>query len=223
MIVAGALLVIDRLVYKPLRERQAGLAIFAVASLGVAIAMRSVILMIWGPTPRSYTTGIRETVTLLPDVLIVVDQIFIVTVAGVLTAGTYLLLYRTELGRAMRAMADNPHLARISGIDTDRVVRWTWIISGLLIGVAGSLLGLQSQLKPEFGFLLLLPVFAAAILGGIGSPRGALVGGLVVGVAQEVAVQLPGISPGYKFSVAFVILILVILVVPRGLFGEAER
>src|SRR5690606_6493036 len=127
--------------------------------------------------------------------------------------------YHTATGRMMRAMSDNPDLARVSGIDTEQVVRRTWLVSGLLIAVAGSLLALQSQLKPELGFLLLLPIFAAAILGGLGSPQGALVGGLIVGVVQEVSVSFGPLGPGYKFAVAFVILILVILVRPRGLFG----
>ncbi len=213
------LLVLDRLVYRRLRERKAGLAIFAVASLGVAIAMRSLILMTWGPTPRFYVSGIRPTIDLPYGPRIVTDQLFIIAVAALSAALVYYVLYYTEMGKAMRAMADNPDLARISGIDTDAVVRWTWCLSGLLIGVAGSLLALQSQLKPELGFILLLPIFAATILGGIGSPQGALVGGLIVGVVQEVAVALGYLGPGYKFAVAFVILILVILVRPRGLFG----
>ena len=85
--------------------------------------------------------------------------------------------------------------------------------------VAGALLALQSQLKPELGFVLLLPLFAATILGGIGSPQGAFFGAMIVGVTQEVAVSLGFLSPGYKFSVAFVILILILLLRPRGLFG----
>ncbi|MDI3339668.1 MAG: branched-chain amino acid ABC transporter permease [Sphaerobacter sp.] len=224
VLVAGAvaallLLLVDRWVYRPLRQRRAGVAIFAIVSLGVAIAMRSLILMIWGPTPRFYVAGIRPTVQILGGPRVVTDQLFIIAMAVVLAAAVYVLLYRTTAGRAMRAMADNPDLARVSGINTEAVVRTTWIVSGGLIAVAGSLLALQSQLKPELGFLLLLPVFAAAILGGIGSPHGALLGGLVVGVVQEVAVSVGILSPGYKFAIAFVILILVILVRPRGLFG----
>jgi len=224
MVVAAALaavilILVDRWVYRPLRQRRAGLAIFAIVSLGVAIAMRSLVLMIWGPTPRFYVSGIRPTLQLPGGPRIPTDQLFIVAAAIVLAVAVYLLLYRTTTGRAMRAMADNPDLARVSGIDTEAVVRTTWLVSGGLIAVAGVLLALQSQLKPELGFILLLPVFAAAILGGIGSPHGALVGGLVVGVLQEVAVTVGPLSPGYKFSIAFVVLILVILVRPRGLFG----
>jgi branched-chain amino acid transport system permease protein/neutral amino acid transport system permease protein len=116
-------------------------------------------------------------------------------------------------------MADNPDLALVSGINTDRIIIWTWVIGGALVGIAGVMLALQSQLKPELGFVLLLPLFASTILGGIGSPQGAFVGAMVVGITEEVAVTLGFFSPGYKFSVAFIILILMLLLRPRGLFG----
>jgi branched-chain amino acid transport system permease protein/neutral amino acid transport system permease protein len=218
-VLVAVLLLVDRFVYGPLRQRDAGLALLAVASLGVAIAMRGAVLLLWGPTPRSYYPGIRPTLDLPGGVRLVADHLFIVAVAGLLAGLLYLVLYRTEIGRAMRATADNPDLARVVGIDTARVVRWTWALTGALVSVAGSLLALQSQLKPELGFLLLLPIFAATILGGIGSPQGALAGGLIVGIVQEVTVAVGIVSPGYKFAVAFVILIAVILVRPRGLFG----
>ena len=217
--VALTFLVLDRLVYRPLRDRRAGIVIFAIASLGIAIALRSLVLIIWGPTPRLYASGIRPTVTLPFGTRIVTDQLFIIGTAVALAALVYLLLYRTRIGKAMRAMADNPDLARVSGIDTGAVVRWTWVVAAVLATIAGALLALQAQLKPELGFILLLPLFAAAILGGIGSPQGALAGGLIVGVVEEVTVSLGILSPGYKFAVAFVILILMILIRPRGLFG----
>jgi branched-subunit amino acid ABC-type transport system permease component len=121
-------------------------------------------------------------------------------------------------------MSDNPDLARVSGINTDRLITQTWIVAGALVAVAGVLLSLQVQLDPDLGFILLLPLFASAILGGLGNPIGALVGGLIVGITQEVAVtfDLPligDVSAGYKFSIAFIILILILLVRPNGLFG----
>ncbi|MFQ5471909.1 MAG: branched-chain amino acid ABC transporter permease, partial [Dehalococcoidia bacterium] len=131
--------------------------------------------------------------------------------------------YRTKRGKAMRAISDNADLARVSGIDTDRITSWTWVIGGGLVASAGVLLALQAQLKPELGFVLLLPLFAATILGGIGRPHGALAGGMIVGIAQEVAVTLDFISPGYKFSVAFVLLILMLLLRPNGLFGGSDQ
>ncbi len=219
VVTAALFLILERLVYRPLRERGSGLAIFAVASLGIAISLRSVMLMFWGSSPRFYVPGIRPTTDLPFGVRIVTDQIFIFAAAIVLAAAVYVLLYHTRLGKAMRAMADNPDLARVAGIDTDAVIRWTWVIGGILVAIAGSLLALQAQLKPELGFILLLPLFAATILGGIGSPQGAFLGAMIVGITQEVAVSLGFLSPGYKFSVAFVILILILLLRPRGLFG----
>ncbi len=157
---------LDRLVYRPLRRRRSGIVIFAIASLGIAIAMRSLMLIFWASSPRFYVPGIRPTTDLPFDVRIVTDQIFIFFAAMVLAGLVYLLLFRTKLGKAMRAMADNSDLAQVSGINTDQIVTWTWLIGGGLVAVAGVLLALQAQLKPELGFLLLLPLFAATILGG---------------------------------------------------------
>jgi branched-chain amino acid transport system permease protein/neutral amino acid transport system permease protein len=224
MVVAAALMVgvfvaLDRLIYRPLRRRNSSIVIFSIASLGVAIAMRSLILILWASFPRFYVAGIRPTVDLPFGVRMVSDQIFIFFAALIIAALTYLLLFRTRLGTAMRATADNPDLALASGISTDRVIVWTWIIGGALVGIAGVMLALQAQLKPELGFILLLPLFASTILGGIGSPQGAFLGAMIVGITEEVAVTLGFLSPGYKFSVAFVILIVILLLRPQGLFG----
>lgn len=224
MIVGVALMIpillgIDRLVYQRLNRMGAGTAILAVSSLGVAITMRGAMLMIWGPTSRGYSTGIRNTIEIPGLPRIVADQFFILVIAAGLTVVAYLLLYRTTLGTSMRATADNPDLARASGIDTASTRRWTWIIGGGLTAVAGVLLALQSQLTPELGFVLLLPIFAAMILGGIGNPFGAYLGGLIVGVVAEVSVSFGIIAPGYKTGIAFLVLIVVILFRPRGLFG----
>jgi branched-subunit amino acid ABC-type transport system permease component len=117
----------------------------------------------------------------------------------------------------MRATADNMELARVSGIDTEGVVLWTWAIGGALAGLAGVLLAIQSHLMPEMGFIFLLPLFSAAILGGVGSPQGALVGAIIVGVSQEVSTEW--ISPAYKPAVAFMLLFAILLFRPRGIFG----
>jgi branched-subunit amino acid ABC-type transport system permease component len=216
---APLLLALDRLVYRRLLRRGAGTAVLAIASLGVAIAMRGALLIVWGPTPRKYTTGIRERVELpgLPPLL--ADQLFILGAALVVGIATALLLYRTAIGTAMRATADNADLALASGIAVAAVRRWTWGIGGALVAVAGCLLALQSQLKPELGFTLILPIFAAAIVGGIGSPHGAIVGGLLVGIVGELTVGLGVVDPAYKTAVALAVLIAAILVRPRGLFG----
>jgi branched-chain amino acid transport system permease protein len=220
VVMAGIFIVLDRLVYGPLRRRGSGIVIFAIASLGVAIAMRSLILIFWSSFGRFYVPGIRSTTSLPFGIRIVSDQIFIFGAAIVMAALVYLLLFRSKLGKAMRATADNPELALASGINTDRVIASTWIIGGILVGVAGVMLALQAQLKPELGFVLLLPLFASTILGGIGSPQGAFVGAMIVGITEEVAVTLGFLSPGYKFSVAFVILVMILLFRPQGIFGS---
>jgi branched-chain amino acid transport system permease protein len=117
----------------------------------------------------------------------------------------------------MRALAENPTLAAVAGIDTERVVRTVWLIGGGLAALSGVLQGLTVQVRPLLGFDLLLPLFAAAILGGIGSPLGALLGGLLVGMAESLAVPLVGAE--YRAAVSFLVLIAVLLVRPQGLAG----
>jgi len=219
LVTSGILVVLDRLVYRRLRQHKSGIVIFSIASLGLAIAIRSLVLMVWGPTPRKYTTTVRENIDLPFDITIFADQLFILAAAITVTVLAYILLFRTKLGKAMRAMADNPELALISGIRTELVIALTWALAGGLVAVAGVLLALQAQLDPQLGFVLLLPLFAAAILGGVGNPQGAFFGGMIVGIVQAVVVTFDFLSPGYKFSVAFVILILILLIRPRGLFG----
>jgi branched-chain amino acid transport system permease protein len=238
LVVATFSVGLDRLVYRPLRRRKSGIVIFAAASIGIAFSIRSVLLMVWGPEPRTYVGGIVPKKDYPLDISLKTNEVFTFVVALTLAVLVYLLLFRTKLGKAMRAYADNPDLSLVSGINTDRIVTWTWVIGGALMAIAGVLLGLQANLKPELGFQLLLPLFAAAILGGLGKPQGAFIGALVVGVSQETAVAfgpvLSGfleiltlglwdpdvhISAGYKPGVAFIILILILLLRPRGLFG----
>jgi branched-chain amino acid transport system permease protein len=218
MLIVGLLsVVIDRLIYRPLRRRNANLVILAMASLGMAIILRSLVYLGWGPDQRFYVVGLQEAHTYPLGITLKPDHIFIFVVALLAVASVYLLLYRTKLGKAMRATADNMELARVSGIDTEQVVIWTWAIGGSLAGLAGVLLGVQSHLMPEMGFIFLLPLFSASILGGVGSPHGALLGALIVGVSQELSTEW--ISPAYKPTIAFIILFAILLVRPRGIFG----
>jgi neutral amino acid transport system permease protein len=135
-------------------------------------------------------------------------------------------LARTTVGKSMRAVSGDTELAAIAGVDVGRVIRVTWILSGALAGLAGVLAGLlQATFDPNVGFVLLLPVFAAVVIGGIGSAYGALVGGLGLGIVQELSTWEAlggGLSPVWKPVVAFVVLIAVLLVRPQGLFGRAE-
>ncbi|MEE8422243.1 MAG: branched-chain amino acid ABC transporter permease [Dehalococcoidia bacterium] len=217
--VAAVTVSLDRAVYRPLRRRGSGIITMAIASLGLGIMLRAVIQMVWGPGTERYTTGIHRATTIVGGLKVKPDQFLIVGLTVVLAVAVYLLLHRTKLGKAMRATSDNPDLAEVAGIDTERIHQATWAVGGSLIAVAGIMLAIQSQLRFDTGFQLLLPMFAATILGGIGNPWGALVGGLVVGISQEVSTEW--INPGLKPGVPFAILILMLLVRPRGLFGSA--
>lgn len=216
----GALAVgADHVIHRRLRMRGSGIITMAIASLGLGIMLRAVVQMIWGPTALRFTTGINPALTLPGDLKAKPDQFFIVGLTAVAAFGLYLLMYKTRLGKAMRATSDNPELASIAGIDTERIRQSTWAISGGLTAVAGIMFAVQSQLRFDSGFTFLLPMFAATILGGIGNPWGALAGGLIVGVTQEVSTEW--LDPGFKPGVPFVLLIAMLLVRPRGLFGSS--
>lgn len=210
-------LVPDRLLYTPLRARRASPVIFAMASLGVALMLRSLIYLVWGPQFLFYSQELRPTWELPLDVRLRPDQVFILGAALLLVLLLYLFLQRTTLGKAMRATADNPQLAWVCGIDTGRVILWTWLLGTALTAAAGVLYGIDAQLRPDMGWSFLLPLFAAVVLGGIGSPLGALVGGMVLGIVQQVSTEF--LLPTYKPAVAFLLLIILLLVRPRGLLG----
>jgi branched-chain amino acid transport system permease protein len=148
------------------------------------------------------------------------DQIFLLGLTAVIFAAMDRFMKLTASGRAMRAVSENPTLARVAGVNVEAVIRTTWLIAGALACAAGVMIGITLQIRPFMGFDFLLPLFAAAILGGIGSVRGAIAGGLIVGVSEAAAVQIVGAD--YRAAVAFVILIAVLFVRPSGLFGVSE-
>jgi len=204
---------IDRTLYRKLRGGSP--IILLISSVGVALMLRSVIQIIWGTDNKVYSGGVDESL-LFAGLRIQPNQILIVLGAMLLVVTLHLFLQRTRLGKAMRAMSDNPDLARLSGIDTDKVVIWTWIIAGGLAAAAGIFLGLDTRLHPIMGWKLLLPVFAAAIFGGIGKPYGAIAGALVIGIAQEMSTLV--IEPSYKPAAAFGLMVIMLIWRPTGLF-----
>ena len=220
-VVAVGAIVLDVAIYRRLRDRGVSPVVLAMASLGVAIALRGLVQIIWSGETQHYPREFREVIRLPMDVRVPPDGIFIAIVTIMLVVGVYLVLTRTKMGKAMRATADNPELALVSGINTQRVVRWTWGMGAVLAATAGVLLAVfQAQLLPIMGWKFLIPLFAAVILGGIGNPYGALVGAFIIGVTSEVSTQW--INPSYKPAVAFAIMIAVLLVRPRGIFGASE-
>ena len=220
--VAAGAIILDVAIFRRLRNRGVSVVVLAIASLGIAIALRGLVQIIWGGDTQQYPRESRQVFQLPMDVRIPPDAIFIAIVAVVLVVAVYFLLTRTKMGKAMRAMADNSDLALVSGIDTQRVIWVTWILGAALAAIAGVLLAVfQAQLLPIMGWRFLILLFAAVILGGIGNPYGALVGAFVVGVTSEVSTQW--INPSYKPVVAFVILTGMLLVRPRGLFGGPAK
>lgn len=204
----------DWLIFHRLRRRAP--VILLISSFGVALILRSLVQLIWGSDQLVYRQGIQPPLRFV-GLTIKPDQIVIVLGAIVLVVALHLFLQHTKTGKAMRAMADNIDLAKVSGINTERVVLWTWVLGAIMACAAGMFLGLDTQLNPSMGWNILLSVFAAAILGGIGSPYGAIAGGLVLGLASELSTLI--ISPAYKSAVAFAILVAMLIVRPQGLFG----
>ena len=220
--VAAMAVFLDVVVYQRLRNRGVNTVVVAMASLGVAIAVRGLVQLIWGGNIQRFPRETRQVIHLPMDVRIPPDALFIAIVAILLVAVLYLALNRSKLGKAMRATADNPDLALVSGIGTKHIIWWTWIIATALAATAGILLAVfQANMLPIMGWKFLIPLFAAVTLGGVGNPYGALAGALVIGVTSEVSTQW--INHSYKPAVAFVLMIAVLLVRPRGIFGGGRN
>jgi neutral amino acid transport system permease protein len=211
--------------WRPLRARRAGFMSLFLASIGLALVLRQSLLLAAGPQGRAYRVNPYR-VFVLGSVRLSEAQVIGVIAAAVAIVLVALFLAATTAGRTLRAMADDRTLAAIAGIDVARVTQLAWVISGLLAGLGGVLAGLvEYSFEPNFGFQLLLPVFAAVVLGGIGSAYGALAGGLVLGIVQEVSTWsgfAGGVDPVYKPVVAFGVLALALLIRPQGFFGRAR-
>ena len=212
--------IIDRIVFRPMRD-QSGIALL-IASVGVALALRHLLQFFFQTGNRGLTAGQLTPSMTVPigasAVTVNAHEITLVVLAGLLMVATHVLLQYTKLGTAMRAMADNEDLAQVTGISTERVVLLTWLLGGGLTGAAGFLFALdQGTLTTTFGWQLLLLIFAAVILGGIGSVYGAIAGGLIIGVASRLSLLW---LPGELFvAAAFVVMIAVLIIRPKGLLG----
>lgn len=205
------------LVYRPLAGRP--MVALLVASIGVGFCIRAVLGLAFGhgqhvlqmPLWRPYIIG---GVRIAP-----LDLILAGIVAATVLA-LFLVLYATSIGRQIRALSDNRDLARVSGIALGPVMLTVWAMTGITSAVGGVVLGVKTVVLPEVGWEMLMPCFAAAVLGGIGSPVGAVVAGLLLGVVQEVSTPFVGFT--YKIVISFAVLLAVLLFRPRGLFGRIE-
>ncbi|GLW61011.1 branched-chain amino acid ABC transporter permease [Hydrogenophilus thermoluteolus] len=212
-ITALVAVVLDRVFYRHLETRPKILTVMA--SLGVALMLRSVVQVVWGVDPQVYSTGIVRAESYGGLMLRSRELITFATAAGLVLFLMAFLRY-TRWGKAMRAMSDNPELARLCGVNNEAVTRLTWVIAGALAAAAGFFLGINTELNTMMGWSALLAMFAAAILGGVGRVEGAVVGGLVIGLVEELSVLV--LPSQYKMATAFVILILILLVRPQGIF-----
>lgn len=218
-VVAGVAILLDQILYRRLRAKKSGAVILAMSSLGAAFIIRMIILILWGADSLFYKPGLMRPAIELPlGAKIRPDQILILCVVLFLVAALHIFLKSTKMGKAMRATADNKELALVTGIDTERIIIWTWGIGGALAAAAGILYGIDVQLHPYMGWNFLIPLFAATILGSIGNMYGALIGGLIIGVAQQVSTAF--LMPTYKLPVAFIIMILILFIRPQGIFGK---
>ena len=220
-VVAVVAIALDRILYQKLRRQGSGPIIMVMSSLGAAFILRMLILIFWGADSLFYRPGIlRPAIELPVGVKIRPDQILIFVTVFALVALLHLFLQKTKLGKAMRATADNMELALVSGIDTERVIVLTWGIGGALAAAGGILYGIDVQVHPYMGWNFLIPLFAATILGTVGNIYGALVGGLIIGIAQQVSTAF--LMPTYKPAVAFILMILILLFRPKGIFGGKD-
>ncbi|WP_428924819.1 branched-chain amino acid ABC transporter permease [Marinibacterium sp. SX1] len=210
---------IDRLVFRRVRARGVPQSM-VFASFGVALILRNLIGLAFGLSPVFYSDDIAFAMVLSRDPLILVkpDQIFVLVAALVCMGLLHLVLSRTTFGFALRAVAENPALAQVNGIRLSRIIAAVWLIGGGLAAAAGVFYGLTNQITPMMGSDLLLPVFAATIVGGIGSVYGAVAGGFVIGIAANLALLV--VPSGYAPSFPFLIILVVLMIRPNGLFGE---
>ena len=213
------MLIAEFLLWKPMRDRRASSTTLIIISIGLALFIRNAILVIWGSSNQSYDLPVVRAME-FGDLRIAYYRIIVIGLTLLAIAGLYFILQNSKIGKAMRAVADNIDLARVSGIDVEKVVLWTWIITGTLTALAGGMYGLIVTIRPNMGWFLILPMFASVILGGIGNPYGAIAGAFVIGLAQELSVPLLGSQ--YKLGVALLIMVLILFIRPQGLFKGTQ-
>jgi branched-chain amino acid transport system permease protein len=219
-IIIGAFLgwLINFFVYKPLRKRRAGSAILLVASIALLIMLESLILILFGADVK--TIGFIEISKGLEILGIVITplQLLIIFVSVILLILLFLFMKKTKLGKAMRAVADNKDVAGIIGISAEKIYSWSFIIGSAIAGIAGILVGLEQNLEPTMGTNLVIRGFTGAVIGGIGSVPGAIIGSFLLGLVENVGIWF--LPSGYKDAIAFTILFILLLFRHQGILGR---
>jgi neutral amino acid transport system permease protein len=220
MVATAALGVLsEKVMWAPMRRKRAGLLQLVLMSIGLAFLIRSLIQFEWGTEILSLDVNKTATVEFL-GLSIGRTQLITIVVGIVVISAVGLMLRFTLLGKRMRALSDDLDLAETAGIDTSRIILYTWLFAGTLAGLAGVLTATTQPLQPELGFTLLLAFFAAVVLGGIGDAFGALAGGMILGLVTEWSTMF--IDSRWKLAVGFAVLIIVLIVRPQGIFGKAK-
>ncbi|MHC5613174.1 MAG: branched-chain amino acid ABC transporter permease [Nostoc sp.] len=211
----AAMLLSEKLLWSKMRSIRATSTTLIIISIGLALFLRNGIIFIWGGKNQNYNLPVTPALDIL-GLKVPQNQLLVLGLAVLAILALHYLLQNTKIGKAMRAVADDLDLARISGINVDRVIFWTWLIAGTLTSLGGSMYGLITAVRPNMGWFLILPLFASVILGGIGNPYGAIAAALIIGIVQEIST--PWLGSQYKQGVALLIMILVLLIRPKGLF-----
>lgn len=214
---AGVLM--DWLIYKPLRKRKASGAVLLIASISLMILVNALILAVWGADVK--TVPVRNPVFDFLDARITLIQVIIIAVSAILLLGLWWLMKGTRLGKAMRATADNKDVAQTVGINPERIYTYTFMIGSFLAGVAGILIGIEQNLYPQMGVSLVIKGFTGAVIGSLASVPGSVLGSLILGLVENIGIWwLPS---GYKDAIAFVLLFVFLLFKPTGLLGVKVR
>jgi len=206
----------EQLLWKPLRKQKASSTSLIIVSIGLALFLRNGILFMWGGSNQNYDLPLMEALD-FGGVKIAYFRLIVIAVTILAIIALHFVLQKTKIGKGMRAVADNIDLARVSGINVEQVVLFTWVLTAVLTAMGGGLYGLITAVRPNMGWFLILPIFASVILGGIGNVYGAIAGGLIIGIAQELSVFVVGSE--YKLGVALLIMIIILLVRPQGIFS----
>jgi branched-chain amino acid transport system permease protein len=209
----------DAGLWKPLRKKRIGLNQMMIVSIGFSIVARYVLLIIFGGETK-VISGEFQSIQLGP-INTTVNSVVSMGVSLVTLAAIALFLTRTRIGKATRAVSDNAALAASTGIDVERIIRIVWVVAGALTALAGILYGLQFQANWMTGFQILLLLFAAVTLGGLGTALGATVGALIIGFVVELSVLF--IPADLKYAASLIILVLVLLFRPQGVLGKKQR
>ncbi len=211
----------ERALWRPLRNRHTGLIAMMVVSIGLSFALRNLFLIIFGGEPRAYPDFAGQPPIELLGISMVPKQLATIAISLIVLAGVGLFLQRSRSGTAIRAVADDADLAESSGINVNQIILITWVLAGGLAALGGVFFGLNEAVQWDMGFKLLLLIFAAVVLGGLGTAYGAMVGGFIVGVAVEMSTLV--FPNELKAAVGLGVLIVMLLIRPQGLLGSKER